>query len=107
MWLPEARSQYDALKKAARSSLTSKDSKSSKQAGVFKQVHKALGFLASNPRHPSLNSHRYNSLTNPYDPDGKVFEVYAQNDTPGTYRIFWCYGPNTGEISILTVTPHP
>ena len=31
----------------------------------------------------------------------------AKNKTPGAYRVFWCYGPNTGEITIIAITPHP
>jgi hypothetical protein len=74
---------------------------------LFKQVAKAIQRLAADPRHSSLNTHDYDSLTNPFDPKGKVFEAYAQNKTPGAYRIFWCYGPNKGEITILAITPHP
>jgi hypothetical protein len=36
-----------------------------------------------------------------------MFEAYAQNDTPGAYRIMWCYGPGKGEITIVAITPHP
>jgi hypothetical protein len=38
-----------------------------------------------------------------------VFEAYAQNRTPGAYRIFWCYGPDKdkGDITITAITPHP
>lgn len=38
---------------------------------------------------------------------GDVFESYAQNKTPGAYRIFWTYGPSKAEITILAITPHP
>lgn len=36
-----------------------------------------------------------------------VFESYAQNNTPGAYRIFWHYGPKKKMITILAITPHP
>jgi hypothetical protein len=85
----------------------SKKTKSSKQEGLFKQVAKAVAQLANNPRHSSLNTHEYASLAHPFDPKGKVFEAYAQNSTPGAYRIFWCYGPEKGEMTILAITPHP
>jgi hypothetical protein len=104
---PEAKSQYDELKTAAQGGFVGKDAKSIRQAGVFKQVHKALGFLASDPRHPSLNIHKYGSVTDPSGRKREVFEAYAQNKTPGAYRIFWCYGPGKGEITILAITPHP
>lgn len=77
------------------------------QAGLEKQIKKALGYLQLNPRHPSLQTHVFHSIENPFDPNGKVFEAYAQNRTPGAYRIFWCYGPQKTEITILALTPHP
>jgi hypothetical protein len=113
VWAKEAKAQFDALHDAAqaaaptRSKSKTKKTKSSRQAGLFKQVAKTIGLLLANPRHPSLNTHEYSSLQNPYGPDGKVFEAYAQNKTPGAYRVFWCYGAETGQINILAITPHP
>lgn len=118
-WSPPAEQTYKQLQDAAeraankRSKSTTKQSKgkkqtkSSKQEGLFKQVAKAIRQLAENPRHPSLNTHEFTGLPNPFDPQGKVFEAYAQNNTPGAYRIFWCYGPQKGEITIIAITPHP
>ncbi len=37
----------------------------------------------------------------------EIFEAYAENNTPAAYRIFWYYGPNKKEITILATTPHP
>ncbi|MCH2547738.1 MAG: hypothetical protein MK052_09040 [Alphaproteobacteria bacterium] len=37
----------------------------------------------------------------------EVFEAYAENKTPGAYRIFWFYGPDKKEITIVAITPHP
>ena len=71
-----------------------------------KQVKKALGYLTINPRHPSLRMHPYRSLESPYNPAEKVFEAYAQNNTPGAYRIFWCYGPRKKQITVLAITSH-
>lgn len=81
--------------------------KASKQEGLFKQVVKTLQFLAQNPKHPSLHTHEYSSIDNPFYPSQKVFEAYAQNNTPGAYRVFWCYGPEKGDITIIAITPHP
>ena len=72
---------------------------------ILKAVRKALGYLQSDPKHKSLNTHKYSSLCGP---NGEtIFEAYAQNHTPGAYRIFWCYGPNSNEITIVSITPHP
>jgi hypothetical protein len=81
--------------------------KASRNEGLFKQVHKCVSLLAENPRHPGLQTHEFRSLEHPFNPNDKVFEAYAQNRTPGAYRVFWCYGPATSEITIIAITPHP
>lgn len=77
-------------------------------AGLAKRlraVRKALGLLETNPRHPGLNTHKFSSLKGP---DGEeVFEAYAENKTPAAWRIFWYYGPDKKQITILAITPHP
>lgn len=107
----EARSTFlqieSEAQKAFKNRKKNKVTKSSKQEGLFKQVRKTLEYLSKNPRHPSLNTHEYDSIQNPYNSDQKVFEAYAQNKTPGAYRVFWCYGPNKTDITIIAITPHP
>jgi hypothetical protein len=111
-WTTEATEVFRQLQGAAERAGTTKASKqkptkSSKQEGLFKQVAKCVRHLAVDPRHKSLHTHEYASLPHPFDPGGKVFEAYAQNNTPDAYRVFWCYGPEKGEITILAITPHP
>jgi hypothetical protein len=71
----------------------------------YKKVLKTLGLMQVNLRHPGLNTHKFGSLTGPKGED--VFEAYVENRTPGAYRVFWCYGPEQEEITILAITPHP
>jgi len=71
----------------------------------LKAVNKALGYLETNPKHPSLNTHEFTSLSNQYGI--KVYEAYAENNTPAAYRIFWHYGPDKKVITILAITTHP
>jgi hypothetical protein len=71
----------------------------------LKAVRKALAYLESNPRHPGLNTHKFTSLSGPNGED--IFEAYAENQTPGAYRIFWFYGPGKNEITVVAITPHP
>jgi hypothetical protein len=61
--------------------------------------------MAKNLRHPSLNTHKFDTLFGPNGED--VFESYAQNNTPGAYRIFWYYGPGRNKITVVGITPHP
>lgn len=84
----------------------------SSKISVFQQVRKALSYLEMNPHHPSLNTHEFTSLASAHGE--KVFEAYAQNNTPGAYRIFWHYGPDetkgkkrTPVITGVAITPHP
>jgi hypothetical protein len=109
VWLEEAAEVYQQLMMAARGAFEKRQGrgKSSKPEGLFKQIHKCVQLLAADPRHPGLQTHEFLSITNPYDEDGKVFEAYAQNRTPGAYRVFWCYGPKTKQITIIAIAPHP
>lgn len=82
-----------------------------KQA-VHRQVLKTLGLLETNPRHPGLHTHEYESLEG--EAGERVWEAYAQNQTPGAYRVFFHYGPDerAGKkriaiITIVAITPHP
>ncbi len=110
-WTAEAAELYEDLEQRAKRSYLNrkarKQTKSSKIEGLFKQVYKTIDFLKLNPRHPSLNTHEYDSIENPYNSNEKIFEAYVQNKTPGAYRVFWCYGPLKKQITILAITPHP
>jgi mRNA-degrading endonuclease RelE of RelBE toxin-antitoxin system len=110
-WTPTARATYDRLRAKAKARREAREKKQIKKStpdeGLFKQVGKTIYLLGNNPRHPSLNTHQYDSIENPYDKTKKVFEAYAQNLTPGAYRVFWCYGPEQQQITIVAITPHP
>ena len=75
------------------------------QRDILKAVRKCLGFLETNLRHPSLNTHEFRSLKGPNGE--KVFEAHARQKTPGACRVFWYYGPGRGLITIVAITPHP
>ena len=68
-------------------------------------VRKTLGYLETNPRHPSLQAHEFRSLSDAFGT--KVFEAYAEQKTPAAYRIFWHYGPGKRQITIIAITRHP
>ena len=89
----DAKDQFQKLKK------------SNDKQSIFKAICKALAFMETNLHHPSLNTHEFSSLKGPSGE--KVFESYAQNNTPGAYRIFWYYGPSKKEITIAAIIPHP
>jgi hypothetical protein len=107
-WTPRGRDDYQRLRTAAEAGRKAKGrDKSSKAEGLFKQVVKSINHLTTTPKHPGLNTHEYDSLDHPYKKGEKVWEAYVQNQAPGAYRLFWCYGPETGEITVIAITPHP
>ena len=71
----------------------------------FKKLVKALGYLQENPRHNSLASHEIDDLTRKHGL--KIFQSYLENNTPAAGRLFWAYGPDKGEITVLAIEPHP
>ena len=71
----------------------------------YKAVTKALKILEENPKHPGLQTHQYYSLAGPGGE--KVFEAYAEQNTPAVYRIFFYYGPGRRFITIFAITSHP
>ena len=85
-------------------SLSSLESDAS-AAKRLKAVRKTLGWLERDPRHQSLHTHAYSRLAGPKGE--KVYEAYAENRMPAAFRVFWCYGPNSGEITLVAITPHP
>lgn len=71
-----------------------------------KKVVNALKRLAENgPDHPGLHSHKYTSLEGPHGE--AVWESYAENHTPGAWRIWWCYGPDPDTLMVVMVGAHP
>lgn len=71
----------------------------------YKAVKKSLQFLSVNPRHSGLQTHEFTSLKGPKGE--KVFEAYAEQSTPAAFRIFWYYGPEKNQVTIISITPHP
>jgi hypothetical protein len=92
-WTAEARKAYNLLKITAS------------QRKRYQAVKKTIKFLATNPRHNSLQTREYMSLKGPNGE--KVFEAYAEQRTPAAYRVFWYYGPSKGIITIFAITSHP
>ncbi len=90
---PEAREQLEKLKHSPNVKIK------------YNAVVKSLKFLSENPKHPSLQTHQYYSLSGPHGE--KIFEAYAEQNTPAAYRIFFYYGTEKNGIAIFAITPHP
>ncbi|SMO44290.1 hypothetical protein [Gracilimonas mengyeensis] len=98
--VPEMESFWNDLKEKKTSGKISKG-----ENLLFKQLAKTIKFLAADPKHPGLNSHEISPLSRKFG--RKVFQSYLENNTPGAGRIFWVYGPERKEITIVGIEPHP
>ena len=92
-WTDEAKEVYNRLKGNPSQKIR------------YNAVKKTLKYLSENPHHNSLQTHPFLSLEGPNGE--KVFEAYAQQNTPAAYRVFWYYGAKRCTIVLLTITAHP
>ena len=76
-----------------------------KDAELYKKWDAALNKLAQDPHYPSLNTHDIEPLSKRYGL--KVWESYLENRKSGARRMFWVYGPDKMEITIIGLEPHP
>lgn len=72
---------------------------------LYKKMGKAMALLANDPKHPGLQSHEIDSLSRRYGI--KVWQAYLENKTSGAGRMYWVYGPEKNEITIIGLEPHP
>lgn len=72
---------------------------------LYKKWGKALKLLSENPNHPGLNTHDIEPLTKRYGM--KVWQSYLENKTSGAMRMYWVYGPEQEEITVIGLEPHP
>ena len=100
MGVPEMEAFWDDLSSRKLDGKLDKD-----EEKFFKKLVKVLGYLQENPRHNSLASHEIDDLTRKHGL--KIFQSYLENRTPAAGRIFWAYGPEKGDITVLAIEPHP
>lgn len=75
------------------------------ETDLYRKIRKALQNLETNPRHPGLKSHKIDVLTEKYGV--RIWESYLENNRSGARRMFWIYGPETKEITIVGIENHP
>ena len=100
MGIPEMKSLWDDLLKKNTENTANKD-----EQLLFKKLGNALRKLSADSKYPSLKSHEIDALTNRYGM--KVWESYLENNNSGAMRIFWVYGPDREDITIIGLEPHP
>ena len=100
MGIPEMKEFWDSLSKKVKQNTASKN-----EQLLFKRILNCLNKLRENPRYPGLQTHDIEALTRRYKV--KVRESYLENNKPAAGRIFWVYGPNQNDITIIGLEPHP
>lgn len=100
MGIPEMKSLWDDLLKKNTENTANKG-----EQLLFKKLGNALRKLSADSKYPSLKSHEIDALTNRYGM--KVWESYLENNNSGAMRIFWLYGSDREDITIIGLEPHP
>ena len=72
---------------------------------LYKKWVQALKHLSSNPRYSGLGTHDIDDLTTRYGM--KVWQSYLENRNSMARRMFWVYGPDREDITIIGLDPHP
>ena len=98
--IPEMEALWNRLEEKHRDGTAKKEDEL-----LRKKMGKAMHLLSQNPRHPGLHSHEISSLTARYGI--KVWQSYLEKDTPKAGRLYWAYGPDKGDITIIGLEPHP
>lgn len=100
MGIPEMKAYWDQLQAGAEAGTLDREERE-----LAKKFAKAVKHLGANPFHPGLQSHEIDDLTSRYGL--KVFESYLENNRPSAGRVFWVYGPERGQITVIGLEPHP
>ena len=100
MGIPEMQELWDELQQKYRTGTINKD-----EEKLYKKWGNALKKLSADPFYPSLQTHEISPLSKRYGM--KVWQSYLENKTSDAMRMFWVYGPNQQEITIIGLEPHP
>ncbi len=78
---------------------------SKKELSLYNKWGKAMRLLSQDPSYPSLHTHDIEPLTKRYGI--KVWQSYLENNTSRAMRMYWVYGPDRQDITIIGLEPHP
>jgi len=98
--VPEMEALWADLSGKAKEGTLGKD-----EGTLYKKMGKAMALLANDPKHPGLHSHEIAALSRRYGV--KVWQSYLENKTSGAGRIYWIYGPEKNDITVIGLEPHP
>ena len=76
-----------------------------KDEELYTKWGNALKKLAIDPFYPSLQTHEIEPLSRRYGM--KVWQSYLENKKSKARRMYWVYGPDQKDITIIGLEPHP
>ncbi len=98
--IPEMLAYWQELRQgAARGTLNKEDLQ------LYKKWGRAMVHLAADPFYPGLKTHEIPPLSRRYGM--KVWQSYLENKNSRAARIYWVYGPDQKDITIIGLEPHP
>ena len=100
MGIPEMLDLWTDLSKKKTAGTISK-----KELALYNKWGKAMRLLSQDPSYPSLHTHDIEPLTKRYGI--KVWQSYLENNTSRAMRMYWVYGPDRQDITIIGLEPHP
>ena len=100
MGIPEMKQLWDDLRLKNKSGEASKYEKQ-----LYKKWGESLKKLSTNPMYPSLHSHEIEELSRRYGI--RVWQSYLENKKSKAMRMYWIYGPDKEDITIIGLEPHP
>lgn len=81
------------------------DTNNKKDDELYIKWGNALRKLSTDPFYPSLQTHEIEPLSRRYGM--KVWQSYLENKKSKAMRMYWVYGPNQKDITIIGLEPHP
>ena len=100
MGIPEMEELWNKLQASYRNGTIRKSDKI-----LYQKWGNAIKKLSNDSKYPSLNTHEIEPLSKRYGM--KVWQSYLENNKSNAMRMYWVYGPNPNEITIIGFEPHP
>lgn len=100
MGIPEMKALWENLQQKHRNGTISKNDEQ-----LYKKWGKAMKLLSGDPFYPGLKTHDIEPLTKRYGV--KVWQSYLENKKSDAMRMYWVYGPDQQQITVIGLEPHP
>ena len=100
MGIPEMEALWNELQQKHRAGTANKT-----EEQLYKKWGNALKKLADDPFYLGLKTHEIEPLSKRYGM--KVWQSYLENKKSDAMRMYWVYGPNQKDITVIGLEPHP